>query len=113
MSEGTPTRRVLIFLTILSEEERSYPMEVVFLSNARVQDLIGLICWQYTNEGREPRLKPSVNYYYIRICEENGEVELDFPDLEPKDPATRFCFPAFALFERDSIEDLLVTVYVN
>ncbi len=38
-------------------EERPYPMTVVTLTSAKVQDLIGLICWQYTVEGRQPPLR--------------------------------------------------------
>ena len=38
-------------------ENRSYPMNVVTLATAKVQDLIGLICWQYAMEGRLPPLK--------------------------------------------------------
>ncbi|MGH0159136.1 UNVERIFIED_CONTAM: hypothetical protein FKN15_044975 [Acipenser sinensis] len=40
-----------------SGQEKLHPMTVVTMANARVQDLIGLICWQYTSEGREPKLK--------------------------------------------------------
>lgn len=38
-------------------QEKLHPMTVVTIANARVHDLIGLICWQYTSEGREPKLK--------------------------------------------------------
>lgn len=38
-------------------QEKVHPMTVVTIANARVHDLIGLICWQYTSEGREPKLK--------------------------------------------------------
>ena len=43
--------------------ERLYPMNVVTLATARVQDLIGLICWQYAVEDRQPPLK----YVYMPI----------------------------------------------
>lgn len=79
--QGVSVKRIIIFLTMLPEKERNYPMEVVIQSSARVQDLIGLICWQYTNENREPKLKQSVNHYCLRIAEENGEVDPDFPPL--------------------------------
>ncbi len=39
-----------------STQEKLHPMTVVTMANARVYDLIGLICWQYTCEGREPKL---------------------------------------------------------
>ena len=45
--------------------DRPYPMNVVTLATARVQDLIGLICWQYTVEGRQPPLKCLFDYLII------------------------------------------------
>ena len=53
---GVPTKKIDIFLTMALAADRPYPMTVVTQITAKVQDLIGLICWQYTNEGREPRL---------------------------------------------------------
>lgn len=112
VSEGAPTKRIVIFLTMLAEGDRDYPMEVVSLSSARVQELIGLICWQYTNEGKEPKLKPTVNCYSLRIAEENGDVDPDFPSLNPKEPVAKFGFPVLALVEKedDSCASLVVTV---
>ena len=54
---GIPTKKISIFLTMAEPQDRPYPMTVVTLSTARVHDLIGLICWQYTNESRKPPLK--------------------------------------------------------
>lgn len=54
---GLPSKKILIFLTMMDEKQRSYPMEVVILNTARVQDLIGLICWQYVNQKKNPDLK--------------------------------------------------------
>lgn len=76
------------------------PLEVVIVSTARVQDLIGLICWQYTNEGREPKLYYDINKYCLRIAEENGEVDPDFTSLNPKEPLSKFNFPHLALTEK-------------
>lgn len=86
-------------------------MEVVTQSHARVDDLIGLICWQYTNEGKEPRLKPNVSNYCLRIAEENGEVDPDFPSLNSKELVAKFGFPVLALVEKDELENnILVTM---
>lgn len=101
--ESSKTRRYTIFLTMLSnDEKKSKPIEVVSLFIARVQDLIGLICWLYTNEGLEPRLKPCVNNYCLKIAEENGEVDPDFPSLNPKEPLEKFGFLVLALVESEN-----------
>lgn len=56
-SVGTPTKKIDIFLTMCPPGEREYPITVIVVASAKIHDLIGLICWQYTNEGREPKLK--------------------------------------------------------
>lgn len=76
------------------------PLEVVIVSNAKVQDLIGLICWQYTNEGREPKLHHDINRYCLRIAEDNGEVDPDFTSLNSREPLSKFNFPSLALTEK-------------
>lgn len=87
--------------TILQSKPKSNdPLEVVIVSTARVQDLIGLICWQYTNEGREPKLHPDINRFCLRIAEDNGEVDPDFTSLNPKEPLSKFNFPSLALTEK-------------
>jgi hypothetical protein len=37
-------------------------------------------------EKKEPKLKSSISHYSLRIAEENGEVDPDFPSLNPKEP---------------------------
>lgn len=54
---GIPTKKIGIYLTMAPPKERPYPMTIVTLASAKVQDLIGLICWQYGVEGRQPPLK--------------------------------------------------------
>lgn len=76
------------------------PLEVVIFSTAKVQDLIGLICWQYTNEGREPKLHHDINRYCLRIAEDNGEVDPDFTSLNPKEALKKFDFPSLAITEK-------------
>ncbi|KAJ8792536.1 hypothetical protein J1605_019755 [Eschrichtius robustus] len=53
----TATKKIDVYLPLHSSQDRLLPMTVVTMASARVQDLIGLICWQYTSEGREPKLK--------------------------------------------------------
>jgi hypothetical protein len=54
---GVPTRKYGIFLTMLEPEKRNYPMHVVILAQAKVQDLIGLVCWKYTLEHGQHKLE--------------------------------------------------------
>lgn len=89
----TPTRKQ-------SKARSNEPLEVVIVSTAKVQDLIGLICWQYTNEGREPKLNHDITRYCLRIAEDNGEVDPDFTSLNPKEPLSKFNFPSLALTEK-------------
>lgn len=100
-------KRINIFLSMLPPEERAYPLPVCPLPNAKVQDFIGLVCWQYTNEGREPKLRPGVGHYCLKIAEESGEIDEDFPSLDPKEPVSKFEFPYLALaqVERGEEED--------
>lgn len=50
-------RCISVFLSVQPVEERRYPLVVATLPGARIQDLIGLVCWHYTNEGRSPKLR--------------------------------------------------------
>lgn len=38
------TRKYKIFLTMLPEEQRTYPISICCIATAKIQDLIGLIC---------------------------------------------------------------------
>jgi hypothetical protein len=52
-----------------------------------VADLIGLSLWRYNEEKREPSLprdKLDVNWWTLRMVEEDGEIDDDFPPLERK-----------------------------
>jgi hypothetical protein len=42
---------------MLEPAEKNYPMHVTVLAQAKVQDLIGLICWKYTLEHGHHKLK--------------------------------------------------------
>ncbi|KAL2167570.1 hypothetical protein VTG60DRAFT_1116 [Thermothelomyces hinnuleus] len=58
-----------------------------------VADLIGLSLWRYNEEKREPPLpsdKLNVNWWTLRMVEEDGEIDDDFPPLERKKPLTSF-----------------------
>lgn len=107
------TKKYKIFLTMQSEEERAMPMIVTCCTvlanasvqdpvNACVQDLIGLIMYKYTSEGRQPPLKHDIKSCSLHIAEEDGEVDTDFPALDSKEPISKFDFPCLALVQKDA-----------
>lgn len=58
-----------------------------------VADLIGLSLWRYSEEKCEPPLPAGhlhVNWWTLRMVEEGGEVDDDFPPLERTRPLTSF-----------------------
>lgn len=102
---GVPTRKYGIFLTMLEPAERNYPLHVTVLAQAKVQDFIGLICWKYTLEHGHHKLKDSVSHYGLYIAEDDGEVDWDFPCLDPRETVGKFGFNYLALVERQSRDD--------
>lgn len=100
-SVGVATKKIDIFLTMAQPEDRPYPMTVVVSANARIQDLIGLICWQYTIEMREPVLNENIDMYCLHIAEDDGEVDTDFPSLDSREPVSKFGFTKLALVEKE------------
>jgi len=113
---GIPTKKLRIYLTMLMDDDRNFPMTVVTIITAKVQELIGLICWQYTNENRQPELKDNIDNYSLCIAEETGEVDLDFPSLDPKEAISKFGFTDLALVEKnvsDNPNDDQIVVKVN
>ncbi|ODA81580.1 hypothetical protein RJ55_00080 [Drechmeria coniospora] len=58
-----------------------------------VADLIGLGLYRYNEEKREPPLAPdkvNINWWTLRMVEEGGEVDDDFPPFERTKPLTSF-----------------------
>ncbi|XP_075885498.1 target of rapamycin complex 2 subunit MAPKAP1 isoform X3 [Nelusetta ayraudi] len=96
----TATKKIDVYLSMA--QEKVHPMTVVTIANARVHDLIGLICWQYTSESREPKLSENVNAYCLHIAEDDGEVDTDFPPLDSGEPIHKFGFSTLALVEKYS-----------
>ncbi|PKU37757.1 target of rapamycin complex 2 subunit mapkap1 isoform x1 [Limosa lapponica baueri] len=98
----TATKKIDVYLPLHTSQDKLQPMTVVTIANAKVHDLIGLICWQYTSEGREPKLNDNVNAYCLHIAEDDGEVDTDFPPLDSNEPIHKFGFSTLALVEKYS-----------
>ncbi|XP_039178843.1 target of rapamycin complex 2 subunit MAPKAP1 isoform X3 [Crotalus tigris] len=103
----TATKIIDVYLPFHASQEKLQPMTVVTIANAKVQDLIGLICWQFTSEGREPKLNDNVNAYCLHIAEDDGEVDTDFPPLDCNEPIHKFGFSTLALVEKYSSPGLV------
>ncbi|XP_048822413.1 target of rapamycin complex 2 subunit MAPKAP1 isoform X3 [Lagopus muta] len=98
----TATKKIDVYLPLHANQDKLQPMTVVTIANAKVHDLIGLICWQYTSEGREPKLNENVSAYCLHIAEDDGEVDTDFPPLDSNEPIHKFGFSTLALVEKYS-----------
>lgn len=80
----------------------SKPFEVLIRRRARdgdidrpvnVADLVGLALWRYNEEKLEPPLpadKLNLNWWTLKMVEEGGEVDDDFPPLERTKPLSQF-----------------------
>ncbi|XP_787234.2 target of rapamycin complex 2 subunit MAPKAP1 [Strongylocentrotus purpuratus] len=103
---GGGVKRIEIFLTMVEPTipDRRF-LKVVVTNNAKVQDLIGLICWHYVNKGLQPELKENLESYCLMISEEDGEVDTDFPALDSREAISKFGFNTLALVEKDAPED--------
>ena len=80
--------------------EKVFFQRVNVLKSAKVKELIGLICCKYQLECLKPELKyRDVSKYCLRICENNGEVETEFPALESDKCVSVFGFDALCLMQ--------------
>nr|CAG4647936.1 EOG090X072S [Moina brachiata] len=93
----TPTRTIKIFLSMQAEEERHYPMTVCVVASAKVSELIGLVCYKYNHEKRDPPLNGAVEQFSLFIAEDDGSPDADFPCLDPKEVVGKFGFTSLAL----------------
>jgi SAPK-interacting protein 1 (Sin1), middle CRIM domain len=78
------------------------PVDVIVRQDATVAETIGFSLYRYWEEGRKPSLKKEecdANVWTLRIMEDVGVVDDDFPALERVRPISRFQFDMFALVE--------------
>jgi len=76
-------------------------MEVIVKRDASVEDVIGYALYQYIDDGRAPVPLPSLEAYSLRIVEDDGVIDNDFPALERSRKIEKFSFDQFALVEQD------------
>lgn len=78
-------------------------MQIKVYKFARISDLIGLVCYKYKSEKREPALKyDNVNGYHLKIADDTGEVETELSELESFNLVGKFGFSHLALIENSS-----------
>lgn len=96
---GVPVRKYRIFMCMLPKEQRAYPLQVVVIMSAKVQDFIGLICYKYACNHYDHTLKEDISQYGLYITEDDGEVDWDFPCLDPRETISKFEFTTLGLVE--------------
>ncbi|KAF9977372.1 hypothetical protein BGZ73_006242 [Actinomortierella ambigua] len=82
MGEMSP---VQLKIYLPSSDKPLDPMQVVVKRDATVEDVIGYILYQYYSEGRRPPLneeQSTVVRWTLRIVEDDGEIDDDFPAVE-------------------------------
>ncbi|RZC35178.1 target of rapamycin complex 2 subunit MAPKAP1 [Asbolus verrucosus] len=95
---NVPTKKYRIFLTMLPEHQRNYPLQVCCIGTAKIHDLIGLILLKCSTVYEDYLWKPVVNYG-LYITEEDGEVDRDFPCLDSRENIAKFGFTCLGLVE--------------
>jgi hypothetical protein len=88
-----------------TSDEPMRPVDVIVRQDATVAETIGFSLYRYWEEGRKPALKKEecdANVWTLRIMEDEGVVDDDFPALERIRPISRFQFDMFALVEATS-----------
>ncbi|KAF4529322.1 hypothetical protein B566_EDAN011416 [Ephemera danica] len=97
---GVSVRRYAIFITILPPGERDYPLHITVVGTANVRELVGLVLWRCSVERGMQRLPDDLNQFALYIAEDDGEVDWDFPCLDPQESVAKFGFSYLALVHR-------------
>ncbi|CAB0030174.1 unnamed protein product [Trichogramma brassicae] len=96
---GVPIRKYRIFMCMLPKELRAYPFQVMVLATAKVQEFIGYICYKYTSEHPNTHIHEDISKYGLYITEDDGEIDWDFPCLDPIEVISKFEFSTLGLVE--------------
>lgn len=99
---NVPTKRYKIFVTMLPESQRNYPLHVCCLGSATILDLIGLILLKCSTKFDNITWKPPI-HYGLYITEDDGEVDRDFPHLDHKENISKFGFTCLGLVEHSDL----------
>ncbi|XP_055380351.1 stress-activated map kinase-interacting protein 1 [Condylostylus longicornis] len=88
-----------IFLNIISEPQLTVPMKICVIAQAKIEEVIGFICYKLTVKYPEIQLQ-SIRHYGLYITEDNGEMLSEFPPLDMKALCQKYEFQYLTLAER-------------
>ncbi|XP_017478152.1 PREDICTED: stress-activated map kinase-interacting protein 1-like [Rhagoletis zephyria] len=108
---GIQTKRIHVFLSMLPERERNYPIKICVLASAKIIEVIGLVCYKATIQYPDIPLK-SIRHYALYITEDNDDME-DFPPLDNREPCSKFGFSHLTLAERRPLAQVTRIEYSN
>ncbi|KAH8389823.1 hypothetical protein KR200_002191 [Drosophila serrata] len=95
---GMQTKRINVFLNMLPEPDRNYPLKICVLATAKIQEVIGFVCYKTSLQYPDVPLK-SLQHYALYMTEDNDDME-DFPPLDNREPCSKFGFSHLTLAER-------------
>ncbi|KAH8301695.1 hypothetical protein KR059_008919 [Drosophila kikkawai] len=95
---GMQTKRINVYLNMLPEPDRNYPLKICVLATAKIQEVIGFVCYKTSLLYPDVPLK-SLQHYALYMTEDNDDME-DFPPLDNREPCSKFGFSHLTLAER-------------
>ncbi|ALC42533.1 Sin1 [Drosophila busckii] len=96
---GMPTKRINVYVNMLPEPERNYPLKICVLSTAKIIEVIGLVCYKASLQHPDVLQLKSVQHYALYMTEDNDDMD-DFPPLDNREPCSKFGFSHLTLAER-------------
>jgi hypothetical protein len=96
-------------------EQPSVPLQVTVRKDATVEEVTGHGLFRYWEEGREPRLEDqsgTVNWG-LRIVEDDGEVDEDFPALDRESQISKFSYGQFGIVEATETQSRCPTTILD
>lgn len=109
---GMPTKRINVYVNMLPEPDRNYPLKICVLSTAKILEVIGLVCYKTTLQYPDAVQLKSVQHYALYMTEDNDDME-DFPPLDNREPCSKFGFSHLTLAERRPLAPVTRIDYHN
>ncbi|XP_064543224.1 stress-activated map kinase-interacting protein 1 [Drosophila montana] len=109
---GMPTKRINVYVNMLPEPERNYPLKICVLSTAKIVEVIGLVCYKTTLQYPDAVQLKSVQHYALYMTEDNDDMD-DFPPLDNREPCSKFGFSHLTLAERRPLAPVTRIDYHN
>jgi len=103
--KGDPdSMELMIYLPFSDEPEK--PLQIMVKKTATVEDVIGYSLYEYNEAERKPVItsEMDVPYWNMRIVEDDGEIDEDFPALERSRKIQKFAFDSFAICKASQAE---------